>query len=233
MVAGGEPVQALGFLWICRIGSPSLALQGSSPSASGGVRRCSDVEEATLGEQEPGTKTRGPGRRWRSTIASEPSAFLEGARQPGPGELAGIYRRLRKGREEAKNEPGAADFYYGECEMRRHARETPMAERWLLRAYWLVSGYGLRGLRALACLAVIIAGAALAFHAVGFARPPSPPGLSGSLLGSVALRLTQGMLKTQPQLIRWPWSARRTQSPHADSAASQRPVRSVRAERSG
>jgi len=55
----------------------------------------------------------------------------------------------------------------------------------------------------------------------------------GVLNGSVALRPTQGMLKTQPQLIRWPWSARRTQSPHADSAASQRPARSVRAERSG
>jgi DNA-binding transcriptional MerR regulator len=33
--------------------------------------------------------------------------------------------------------------------------------------------------------------------------------------------------------IRWPWSTRRTQSPHADSPASQRPARSVRAERSG
>jgi hypothetical protein len=53
------------------------------------------------------------------------------------------------------------------------------------------------------------------------------------VFGSVALRPTQGMLKTQPQLIRWPWSARRTQSPHADSPASQRPARSVRAGRSG
>jgi hypothetical protein len=32
------------------------------------------------------------------------------------------------------------------------------------------------------------------------------------------------MLKPQPQLIRWPWSARRTQPPHADSAASQQLV---------
>jgi hypothetical protein len=38
------------------------------------------------------------------------------------------------------------------------------------------------------------------------------------------LRPAQGMLKPQPQLIRWPWSARRTQSPHADSAASQQLV---------
>jgi DNA invertase Pin-like site-specific DNA recombinase len=31
-----------------------------------------------------------------------------------------IYRALRKAQEDKKNEPGAADFYYGEMEMRRH-----------------------------------------------------------------------------------------------------------------
>jgi hypothetical protein len=36
-----------------------------------------------------------------------------------PGQIAGLYRALRKGREDAKNEPGAADFYYGEMEMCR------------------------------------------------------------------------------------------------------------------
>jgi hypothetical protein len=141
------------------------------------------------------------GRRWHSTIAPEPSAFLEDAHQPEPGELAGIYRRLRKGREEAKNEPGAADFYYGECEMRRHARQTPPAEWWLLRAYWLMSGYGLRGLRALGCLAVIIAGAALAFHTVGFARPHSPAGLQGSLL--YAAESTLSLVNPTVELTGW------------------------------
>jgi Luciferase-like monooxygenase len=38
----------------------------------------------------------------------------------GPREIATIYRALRKGREDNKDEPGAADFYYGEMEMRRH-----------------------------------------------------------------------------------------------------------------
>ncbi len=38
------------------------------------------------------------------------------------GQIAGLYRALRKGRKDAKDEPGAADFYYGEMEMRRHAR---------------------------------------------------------------------------------------------------------------
>ena len=36
-------------------------------------------------------------------------------------EVAGVYRDLRKGREDNKDEPGAADFYYGEMEMRRLA----------------------------------------------------------------------------------------------------------------
>jgi hypothetical protein len=36
-------------------------------------------------------------------------------------QLAGLYRALRKAREDAKDEPGAVDFYYGEMEMRRYA----------------------------------------------------------------------------------------------------------------
>ncbi|MFJ3363537.1 pentapeptide repeat-containing protein [Streptomyces anthocyanicus] len=72
----------------------------------------------------------------------------------GPAQLAPVYRALRKSFEDSKNEPGAADFYYGEMEMRRHDRVgTPRAERFLLHAYWLLSGYGLRALRALGWLA--------------------------------------------------------------------------------
>jgi hypothetical protein len=83
--------------------------------------------------------------------------------------LAALYRELRKGREDAKDEAGAADFYYGECEMRRLDRHTiPWAERVILWLYWLVSGYGLRGLRALAWLFVVIAGLAGVLQAIGF-----------------------------------------------------------------
>jgi hypothetical protein len=32
--------------------------------------------------------------------------------------IQAVYRDLRKGREDAKDEPGAADFYYGEMEKR-------------------------------------------------------------------------------------------------------------------
>ncbi|KMS73102.1 hypothetical protein ACM01_20300 [Streptomyces viridochromogenes] len=72
---------------------------------------------------------------------------------PAPEAIAVLYRQLRKAFEDGKNEPGAADFYYGEMEMRRHDRTgTLPGERALLRAYWLVSGYGLRASRALGWL---------------------------------------------------------------------------------
>ncbi|MGC9540184.1 pentapeptide repeat-containing protein [Streptomyces sp. UG1] len=73
---------------------------------------------------------------------------------PDPEDVAALYRQLRKAFEDGKNEPGAADFYYGEMEMRRHDRTgTPIGERVLLWAYWLLSGYGLRASRALGWLA--------------------------------------------------------------------------------
>ncbi|WP_354395927.1 hypothetical protein [Streptomyces atratus] len=64
-----------------------------------------------------------------------------------------IYRQLRKAREDSRDEPGAADFYYGEMEMRRHSKEWGTAKRSLLQADWLLSGYGLRASRPLGWLA--------------------------------------------------------------------------------
>ncbi|MFF2235716.1 hypothetical protein [Streptomyces anulatus] len=65
-----------------------------------------------------------------------------------PAAVAALYRQLRKSLEDGKNEPDAADFYYGECEMRRHDGTRPWSERALLGAYWGLSGYGLRAGRA-------------------------------------------------------------------------------------
>jgi len=76
-----------------------------------------------------------------------------GAGPVGPTQLAPVYRALRKALEDGKNEPDAADFYYGEMEARRHDTTRPRAERALLTGYWAVSGYGLRASRALAWLA--------------------------------------------------------------------------------
>jgi uncharacterized protein YjbI with pentapeptide repeats len=95
------------------------------------------------------------------------------------GQIAELYRALRKGREDAKDEPGAADFYYGEMEMRRRPRcgdttngpgvpSRGRVERGILIAYWLVSGYGLRAWRALACLVAAVIVAAVTLRAVGF-----------------------------------------------------------------
>ncbi|MGV4890700.1 pentapeptide repeat-containing protein (plasmid) [Streptomyces viridosporus] len=69
-----------------------------------------------------------------------------------PAAIAALYRQLRKSLEDGKNEPDAADFYYGECEMRRHDATRPWGERTLLKIYWALSGYGLRATRALAWL---------------------------------------------------------------------------------
>ncbi|MET7304941.1 pentapeptide repeat-containing protein [Embleya sp. NPDC005575] len=84
-------------------------------------------------------------------------AVLLGAGQVGPAQLEPVYRALRKAQEDAGNQPWAADFAYGEREMRRHDRTgTTRAERGLLHAYWLLSGYGLRASRALGWLAASI-----------------------------------------------------------------------------
>ena len=83
--------------------------------------------------------------------------------------ISATYRSLRKALEDEKNEPDAADFYYGEMEMRRHARHWGM-EHALLTAYWLISGYGLRASRALFALALVIMLSTAGFATVGFGR---------------------------------------------------------------
>lgn len=88
---------------------------------------------------------------------------------PEAGMLASVYRQLRKAREDAKDEPGAADFYYGEMEMRRHSNAASQPERIILTLYWLISGYGLRASRAILTLAAAITAATIIFATVGFA----------------------------------------------------------------
>ncbi|AIR96132.1 pentapeptide repeat-containing protein [Streptomyces glaucescens] len=115
--------------------------------------------------------------RWsrRSTLAEEHHWRVRAARLPEraaalgwsappqdapalrPAAVAALYRQLRKSLEDGKNEPDAADFYYSECEMRRHDTTRPRGERVLLTAYWALSGYGLRAIRALAWLGAAMA----------------------------------------------------------------------------
>ncbi|WP_312866365.1 pentapeptide repeat-containing protein [Streptomyces boluensis] len=91
-------------------------------------------------------------RAGRSTASDGWAAAPVNSEVLKPIALAPVYRQLRKAFEDAKHEPGAADFYYGEMEMRRHADDIPGAERALLTAYWLLSGYGLRAARAIGWL---------------------------------------------------------------------------------
>ncbi|MFG2233599.1 pentapeptide repeat-containing protein [Streptomyces sp. NPDC048723] len=95
------------------------------------------------------------------------------ARTTGPETVVAVYRQLRKSLEDGKNEPDAADFYYGECEMRRHDATRPWGERSLLTVYWALSGYGLRASRALAWLAaaMIVTIAVMVLWGLPFSNP--------------------------------------------------------------
>jgi uncharacterized protein YjbI with pentapeptide repeats len=160
------------------------------------------LELARVSDAPPGWQWRALPWRWtrRQTLAEEhqwrhgqrrPQGWYEaGVRVEGdtveplaPEQIATIYRALRKGREDIKDEPGAADFYYGEMEMRRQrpetgaataagVREAGRAERFVLLLYWLVSGYGLRASRALAALALTIVVFAVCLYLWGFDDQP-------------------------------------------------------------
>lgn len=108
-------------------------------------------------------------------------------RPPGPPALAALYRQLRKAFEDGKDEPGAADFYMGEMEMRRLDRRSRRnrAERGLLTGYWALSGYGLRSSRALTWLGCAMTATVLSImlwglptndpkpHTTGIQAPPA------------------------------------------------------------
>jgi hypothetical protein len=105
----------------------------------------------------------------RQILETEASAGGAGRARTRAQEIAAVYRALRKGREDSKDEPGAADLYYGEMEMRRKASGGSV-EGLLLTGYWLLSGYGLRAWRALTALVALIAIATVLFATVGLAR---------------------------------------------------------------
>ncbi|MDB4872432.1 MAG: hypothetical protein JWL97_3436 [Gemmatimonadales bacterium] len=110
---------------------------------------------------------------WRAGLAGRGgrgwTAAAAGVDVVGPERIQVLYRQLRKAFEEGKNEPGAADFYYGEMEMRRAAaRSGRRWDRWLLNAYWATSGYALRSRRALSCLAVVVVASIITLTVWGF-----------------------------------------------------------------
>lgn len=128
--------------------------------------------------------------RWRVRSNDRPSQ-LRGWSSPAgddpdlqPAALAALYRQLRKSLEDGKNEPDAADFYYGEMEMRRHDSTRPTAERALLAAYWALSGYGLRAARSLTWLLAAMTVTLLALMLWGLPTDSPQPKITGRQTGS-------------------------------------------------
>jgi hypothetical protein len=114
--------------------------------------------------------------RWSEWTASPEYCapdVLKGVEALAPFEIADIYRSLRKGREDKRDEPGAEDFYYGEMEMRRHstkAQRRPRSrasEHAIIWAFWATSGYGLRPLRATVALLGVVASFSALIATVG------------------------------------------------------------------
>ncbi|MGA5315779.1 pentapeptide repeat-containing protein [Streptomyces pseudogriseolus] len=100
--------------------------------------------------------------------------------RPDPDVLAPVYRQLRKALEDGRNEPGAADFYYGEMEMRRHSDSASRGERTLLWLYWALSGYGLRATRALAWLLLAMTATVFAIMLWGLPKDEPDPVSEGT-----------------------------------------------------
>lgn len=95
--------------------------------------------------------------------------------------LVEIYRSLRKALEDQKNEPGAADFYYAEMDLRRLS-SMRRSERWLLHMYWALPGYGLRASRALIAWAGVVAVTSGILVGLGMGAEPALRLVVGSVI---------------------------------------------------
>jgi hypothetical protein len=156
-----------------------------------------------IAEEHLWRQSRNPSQRWYPPSPNSLRWIAAESGEPVSPDLpsADLYRELRKAREDAKDEPGAADFYWGEMEMRRHDPSGPLAERIIIWFYWLISGYGLRAWRALATLAAVIMALAAMFHFVGFIRAPQPISYWTSLL--YAARGTLSLTDNEVVLTAW------------------------------
>jgi len=110
---------------------------------------------------------------WRHTLPPIPG-WIDQSAALDADKVSDIYRSLRKGREDAKNQPGAGDLYYGEMETRRIASPS-RAERTILWFYWAAAGYGLRASRAFTLLGVFMILSAIGYAGFGLesTTPPS------------------------------------------------------------
>jgi hypothetical protein len=151
----------------------------------------------TLAEEHHWRARHNFGYGW--TPAPDPAASVT-----GPGALAVTYRAMRKALEDRGDAPGAADFYYGEMDMRRHDRTATRAERGLLTAYWLLSGYGLRASRAMGSLLITMAVTVLTLMLFGLPAAPPDPVTTGVVAAGERIVLSTAT----PAAVIPPWGTR-------------------------
>jgi uncharacterized protein YjbI with pentapeptide repeats len=156
MVVSGIDVRALRFDGIEGIDGMRLESGAAFAQAPAGPR----AHREAIAEEHRMRARRGRGKGWYPAACR--SGDDDGATVVPMAELARIYRGLRKAREDMRDAPGAADFYYGEMEMRR-LDAAEKARRWegpgswsvdvgtlaLLQLYRVVGGYGVRPSRPL------------------------------------------------------------------------------------
>jgi len=121
------------------------------------------------------------GVRWEDDSESEQPHENRDNDPLRPGQIAALYRALRKASEDNNDQAGASDFYYGEMEMRRRMSIPAGRGRWrahfdraVIGAYWLLAGYGLRAWRSLATLAAVVLGASVILWKAGFRDSVGP-----------------------------------------------------------
>lgn len=131
------------------------------------------AERLTIGEVE----VRAAAAALTGELSSDPRETAPVDSEDGHGrtarDLAAVYRALRRAKEEERDAPGAADFYYGEMEMRRGDADRNTVDRFVLTAYWASSGYGLRASRALSWLLVLVFVVAVLLRELGTHRGTS------------------------------------------------------------
>ncbi len=138
----------------------------------------------------------------------EPHPEKEVGQSVGADRLAVLYRSLRKALEDGKNEAGAGDFYYGEMEARRHA--GGLRDKFVLGAYWLLSGYGQRALRAVTCLAALVALLTVLLLGWGLPTSTAPQQATGTLSAppvgaeqTLKLQVSDAQVSLPPPEQRW------------------------------
>jgi uncharacterized protein YjbI with pentapeptide repeats len=131
----------------------------------------------SLGGREPLATLSRLARHFRWPHTRSPSASSVTYPDPVRAKLVeGTYRQLRAALEATKAPHAAADFYYGEMEMRRlSCRRWSSTERPLLALYKATSGYGTRASRAVIVYVVVVVatGAALRYQTDRFVADPA------------------------------------------------------------